>query len=234
VRPFANRGSYLAHHESGWNPEDGNLQYREERGIAIGFGNAGEALEARYTAGEDAESGGCVVAAPHPLYGGSIDSPVVEEIAFGCRQTGLAALSFNWRGVGASGGTRSGDPEHADQDYAAALEHLVESVSMPIIACGYSFGAAAAVRAACDNAVVRRLVLVAPPPSLIDRTLLEAFTRPVLAIVGEVDSLAPVADLEEIFATLPKGRLEVVSEADHFFGVGLSAISRTIVSWLAD
>lgn len=216
------------------NAEGQTLQYREERGIAIGFGDAGEALEARYTAAVDAASGGCVIAAPHPLYGGSIDSPVVEEIAFGCRQGGLATLSFNWRGVGASAGTRSGEPEHADQDYAAALEHLVESVSMPIIASGYSFGAAAAIRASRDNAAVRRLVLVAPPPSLIDRAALEAFKRPVLVIVGGIDSLAPAAELKEIVATLPRGKLEVVSEADHFFGVGLGTISRAISSWLAD
>jgi alpha/beta superfamily hydrolase len=210
------------------------LQYREERGIAISFGDGGDALEARYTAGEDDASGGSVIAAPHPLYGGSIDSPVVEEIAFGCRQTGLATLTFNWRGVGASAGQRSGEPEHADQDYAAALEHLIESVSMPIIASGYSFGAAAAIRASRGRAAVRRLVLVAPPPSFIDRSALEAFTRPILVIVGESDSLAPVAELEAIVATLPQGTLEVVPEADHFFGVGLGAISSAISSWLPD
>ncbi|MFP8878829.1 MAG: alpha/beta fold hydrolase [Myxococcota bacterium] len=210
------------------------MPYRDERGIAIGFGDAGEALEARYTAGEDAASGGSVIAAPHPLYGGSIDSPVVEEIAFGFRQAGLATLSFNWRGVGASAGQPSGEPEHADEDYAAALEHLIESVSMPIIASGYSFGAAAAIRASRNRAAVRRLVLVAPPPSLIDRAALEAFTRPVLAIVGESDSLARAAELEAIVAALPQGKLEVVPEADHFFGVGLGTISRAISSWLAD
>jgi alpha/beta superfamily hydrolase len=210
------------------------LPYRDERGIAIGFGDAGEALEARYTAGEDAASGGSVIAAPHPLYGGSIDSPVVEEIAFGFRQAGLATLSFNWRGVGASAGQPSGEPGHADEDYAAALEHLIESVSMPIIASGYSFGAAAAIRASRNRAAVRRLVLVAPPPSLIDRAALEAFTRPVLAIVGESDSLARAAELEAIVAALPQGKLEVVPEADHFFGVGLGTISRAISSWLAD
>lgn len=209
------------------------MPYRDERGIAIGFGDAGEALEARYTAGEDAASGGSVIAAPHPLYGGSIDSPVVEEIAFGFRQAGLATLSFNWRGVGASAGQPSGEPEHADEDYAAALEHLIESVSMPIIASGYSFGAAAAIRASRNRAAVRRLVLVAPPPSLIDRAALEAFTRPVLAIVGESDSLARAAELEAIVAALPQGKLEVVPEADHFFGVGLGTISRAISSWLA-
>ena len=209
------------------------MPYRDERGIAIGFGDAGEALEARYTAGEDAASGGSVIAAPHPLYGGSIDSPVVEEIAFGFRQAGLATLSFNWRGVGASAGQPSGEPEHADEDYAAALEHLIESVSMPIIASGYSFGAAAAIRASRNRAAVRRLVLVAPPPSLIDRAALEAFTRPVLAIVGESDSLARAAELEAIVAALPQGKLEGVPEADHFFGVGLGTISRAISSWLA-
>lgn len=212
----------------------GTLQYRDERGIAIGFGDAHEALEARFTAGEDAASGGSVIAAPHPLYGGSIDSPVVEEIAFGYRQCGLATLIFNWRGVGASAGQRSGEPEHADQDYAAALEHLIETVSMPIIASGYSFGAATAIRASHNRAAIRRLLLVAPPPSLIDRAALEAFTRPVLAIVGDRDSLASAEELEKIVAALPQGKLEVVPGADHFFGDGLATISRAISSWLRE
>lgn len=210
------------------------MQYREERAIAIGFGAAGEALEARFTNGESETSGGSVIAPPHPLYGGSIDSPVVEEIAFGCRQAGLATLSFNWRGVGASAGRRSGEPEHADADYAAALEHLMASVSMPIVASGYSFGAAAAVRAGRNQAAVRRMILVAPPASLIDRAALEAFSRPVLAIFGEADSLAPAAEFEALIADHPQLTLEVVPEADHFFGVGLGAISRSISNWLGE
>jgi len=205
------------------------VQHRDERAIAIGFGDAGGALEARYVAGADADSGGAVIAPPHPLYGGSIDSPVVEEIGFGCRQVGLATLCFNWRGVGASSGQPSGAAADADSDYATALEHLIDTVSLPIVACGYSFGAAAAVRASRGRAAVRRLVLVAPPPSLLDRAALEGFGGPVLVVVGDSDPIAPVAELEHVVADLARAELVVAPGADHFFGAGLSTISRAII-----
>ena len=45
---------------------------------------------------------------PRPLYGGDMDNPVVVRAAEVCRDAGLATLRFNFRGVGASGGTHGG------------------------------------------------------------------------------------------------------------------------------
>jgi hypothetical protein len=204
---------------------------RDERGVAIGFGDAGLALEARFTEGADAESGGAVIAPPHPLYGGSMDSPVVEEIAFACRKAGFATLPFNWRGVGASGGQPSGEFDDADADYRAALEHLTETVSLPIIGCGYSFGAASALRVAGAQPAIRRLLLVAPPPSLLDPEAVAAFRGPLLVMTGEADSIAPPGPLEEIVGRAQRGRFEVVPQTDHFFASGLSTISRVAGEW---
>ena len=85
-----------------------------------------------------------VVAAPHPLMGGSMGSPVVAEIARACQRAGAASLRFNWRGVGASAGAPSDDWAQADADFQAALDFLGEAVSAPPVACGYSFGSLAA------------------------------------------------------------------------------------------
>ena len=62
------------------------------------------------------ECGGGLVAAPHPLMGGSMDSPVATELAFALEQAGLASLRFNWRGVGGSAGSPSGDEAAASGD----------------------------------------------------------------------------------------------------------------------
>jgi len=107
-----------------------------------------ESLEGIFLAGASGEARGAVLAPPHPLYGGSIESPVLTELAFACTQAGLASLRFNWRGVGASAGEPSGEAGDADLDYASALEHLAETIPGPLVGGGYSFGSAAALRAA--------------------------------------------------------------------------------------
>ena len=131
-------------------------------------GARGLALEGLHLCVEGEAAGGAVIAPPHPEYGGSMESPVVGELAFACERAGLASLRFNWRGVGASAGEISGDPAVADQDYAASLDFMEETLEGSLVACGYSFGAAAAARASRGRARVRRLLLVSPPPPLLD------------------------------------------------------------------
>jgi len=204
---------------------------REERSVAIPLGPGSLALEGLYAAGEDAEAGGALIAPPHPLYAGSMESPVVGEVAYACARAGLATLRFNWRGVGASAGETSGDETVADEDYAAALEHLAGTVAGPLVACGYSFGAAAALRAAVRSPRVRRAILVAPPPALLAP---EAFStlRRALVVTGDADGFAPPAALEPLVARAPGASLHVVPGADHFFTVGLAEIGRAAALWL--
>jgi len=206
---------------------------REERAVAIPFEDGARALDGIFIAGLEEDSVGLVVAAPHPLYGGSMDSPVVNEIAYAARTAGLASLRFDWRGVGASAGEASGDLNDAVADYAAALEHLCETVPGAVIAAGYSFGAAAAVIAAAGRPQVRRLLLVAPPPSMLDAALLEDFSGSILVIAAAEDAIARADALEATVATLPRAKIEIIPEADHFFGTGLGDIGRTTAKWLA-
>lgn len=207
------------------------MRNRSEQGVAIPHGRSGAALEGVFARGAE-DTGAAVIAPPHPLYGGSVESPVVNEIASGCQRSGLSTLCFNWRGVGASSGQPSGDVEAAQADYAAALSHLEQTVAPPLIACGYSFGAAIAVRAARGHPAVRRLILVAPPPSMLDREAPIPFAGPALVIAGGADQISPAAALRELTAELPRAHFEVILEADHFFGRGLAEVSRTVSSWL--
>jgi alpha/beta superfamily hydrolase len=208
------------------------MSKREERAVAIPQAGGTQALEGIYIAGSDADAVGIIIAAPHPLYGGSMDSPVVNEIAYAARAAGLASLRFNWRGVGASAGSLSGEAADADADYHAALDHLLETLSGVVVAAGYSFGAAAAARVAVKEPRVRRLLLVAPPPALLDTASLAAFGGDVLIAAGAEDRIAPVAELAAVAAALPKGRCEVIRATDHFFGSGLADLGRVAGSYL--
>jgi alpha/beta superfamily hydrolase len=206
---------------------------REERAIVIAsLDDASAALEGIYVAGDGPEAGGAVIAPPHPLYGGSLESPVLAELAHACAQAGIATVRFNWRGVGASAGQRSGDGADADADYAAALDYLAETVPGPLLASGYSFGASAALRAAARTPRIRRLVLVAPPPSLLDPQALAAFHGRALLVAGGCDELAPASALEPLVDGEARRALEVIPEADHFFLDGLATLGRVVVEWL--
>ena len=206
----------------------------QEKMVTIALGSNGESLEGIFLAGASGDDRGAVIAPPHPLYGGSMESPVLSEIAFSCHRSGIATLRFNWRGVGASAGEPSGDAAIADADYVAALEHLADSVPGALLACGYSFGSAAAVRAAEHSPRVRRLVLVAPPPALIAPTRIAALRARTLVITGDRDDFVSVPALKEAFVNAANVTLRVLPGVDHFFTDGLGTLGREASDWLGD
>ena len=207
---------------------------REERPVPIPVANAEDAaelvLEGLFIAAAE-RPGGAVVAPPHPLYGGSMESPVVGELAWAATRVGIASLRFNWRGVGASAGAPSGDLEVGRRDYQAALEQLAETVPGPLVAAGYSFGAGAAIAAGQSHPRVRELVLVAPPPALLPAAGLGKDQR-VLLLSGSRDAIAPPADLMAWAEAVPGASYVEIEDADHFFGTGLAAIAREVSAWL--
>lgn len=196
-------------------------------------------LEGLYHRGEAAPA--VVVCAPHPRLGGSMDSPVVAEIAWALTRAGHATLRFNFQGVGASeGSVRAPDPGGARlaladlreeiDDARAAVRHLAESVPHGRVAlAGYSFGAAVALGLALDEPAVERLALVAPPSGLFDLAPLAEFPRPVFVGSGQHD---PLVDRAALRALLPEqAKWELVAGADHAFTRGLTELGRELARW---
>jgi hypothetical protein len=201
----------------------------ETPGFPIGASLDGLWLPQR---GSDGVRGGAVIAAPHPLMGGTMDSPVTTEIGLALSDVGFVSLRFNWRGVGASAGAVSGEAADADVDYCAALEFMHESVEGPIIGCGYSWGAAAAIRACLDRPRVQKLVLIAPPPSMLENDVLTSCGKAMLVIVGDQDQYAPLDALAEALDGVERTELIILKGVDHFFMAGLGQISLEIRDWL--
>lgn len=197
-----------------------------EQAITVPVEAEGLVLEGVWQAGSGRAA---VVAPPHPAYGGSLDNPVVNEVAYALHREGYASLRFNWRGVGASQGSITSAAEAADADFRAALEHLHRTIDAPILAAGYSFGAIAALRTGLRDARVRSLLAVAPPLGMLEQLGIERLPKPLRVIVGARDDFAPVGPLREWLAALEGAHLEVLPEADHFFAaVGLGDLHRAV------
>ena len=182
--------------------------------------------------------GGAVVAPPPPLMGGSMDSPVATEAALASSDCGYGTLRFNWRGVGASAGAPSGEMDDADDDYRAALRFLEdggaeETGDGPILAAGYSWGSLAASRVVAESARARRVILIAPPPAMLDAEALAAWGHPVLAIAGDCDQYVPIDELRAKVDPLENAELIVLEGIDHFFMNGLADVRRACRDWLS-
>lgn len=185
---------------------------------------SGLRLEYRFVSGPTGGPG-AVVAPPHPVYGGELTNPVVEATARGLRDAGTATLAFNFRGTGASEGRATDQPESAADDYLGALDTLAGLTDGPYLAAGYSFGSAAALAVAATTRWVRGVVLVAPPVSMVTAARYAAFAGPLLVVVGDRDTYAPLDELRAELAVRPDAVLAVVEGADHFFAGGASAIT---------
>jgi len=203
----------------------------KEQMVPIAVPTAGLTLEGVWQKGEGR---GAVIAPPHPEYGGSLESPVVSELAYGLYKAGVASLRFNWRGVGASQGRISGDSAAADEDYQAAVDQVADTTGSALIGAGYSFGAATALRAGLRDPRIAELILVAPPVSMIESLALDKFRGPIHVIVGGRDTFSPLGQLSALLEGLPNANLDVIPKADHFFvSAGLAELVELVRTCVA-
>jgi len=166
---------------------------------------------------------GAVVCHPHPQYGGTMDNTVVLTLCRALTERGLAALRFNFRGVGrSSGGFDNGGGEA--RDAAAALAYLagIDSVDSERVGlAGYSFGAVAALAATAQvrpTTPPKALALVSPPLQALNRESLAGVDGALLLVAGDADHICPAEGLRALVATLTRPvEAEVVPGADHFW-----------------
>lgn len=197
---------------------------------------AGDAMiEGLYHKGERADLPGMVIAAPHPRMGGSMDSPVVAEIAFASARDQRPTLRFNYRGVGASRGVLAGTDGIAEVEdfHIAAAELRATTGVRGVVAAGYSFGARIALSAAHVDPEIVAVVLVAPPTTLFVFEDLAELRVPVLVVFGDLDPHVDRARISALAAQSGASRIEVISGANHVFSEGLVTLSKAINGFLA-
>jgi hypothetical protein len=161
-----------------------------------------------------------VVCHPHPLRGGDMHSNVVIAAARSLQAAGFNALSFNFRGVGASQGTHD-DGNGEQDDVRAALQHAADLDGVERVGlAGYSFGAGASLAVAAAHDEPLAVALISLPTTNPDAAhRLEACKGPVLLMVGDADHVSSSEALLHAAQSRPRDATElvIVPGVDHFW-----------------
>ncbi len=171
-----------------------------------------------------------IVCHPHPLYDGTMHNKVAHTLARAYRDTGIAAIRFNFRGVGASEGAY-GDGVGEVEDLRAMYRFVrAHSGALPIYLAGFSFGSMVAAKGA-EFIKPKHLTIVAPPAEKYSYPI--RFDCPVLLMQGTADE---VCSFEAALAwgqnLHPEAVLEVFEGGSHFFHGALVDLKKRLVAHL--
>jgi alpha/beta superfamily hydrolase len=172
----------------------------------------------------------------HPLQGGMMHFKVVFRAAKALQRESVAALRFNFRGVGTSEGTHDHGRGEQD-DVGAALSELERRFpGLPLAVGGFSFGSAMALRVAAAEPRPRAVFALGYPIGMVtDASYVGKIRIPRLFVQGENDHIGPGERLQALVERLPEPRkLVIIAGADHFFTGQLDALEETVAAWAAE
>jgi uncharacterized protein len=206
-------------------------------------------LEALLNEGSPDAPFAALVSHPHPPSGGTMHNKVVYHTmkTINAPEWGFEwpVLRFNFRGTGLSEGSYNGRSE--SEDVSAALDWLINEYHCPIVAVGFSFGAAmtlAACCARCDtnlnqtgeiHAIAALGLPIQSDHRSYDYPYLRDCTLPKLFLSGDRDGFAPSETLLAITEAASQPRRTIfVKDADHFFTDRLEAMQHELATWLKE
>ena len=196
---------------------------------SVMFEGPAGALEGLWKDPDGERRGSAVFAHPHPLHGGTMHNKVVYRAVQALTRSGYATLRFNFRSVGMSEG-RYDAARGEVEDVRAALDEAQRARGLPIVAGGFSFGAAVALKASADDPRVEAFIGVGLPVATESGRRLPRPRVPALFVVGERDSHGPPADLARFLGD--SARIVVVPGAGHFFEGTLDSVGDAIAEFL--
>ncbi|MDT7707338.1 MAG: uncharacterized protein QOG20_2945 [Pseudonocardiales bacterium] len=177
----------------------------------------GVRLDAELALPDGPPRAGVVVCHPHPQFGGSMRTLVVQALFDALTGHGIACLRFDFRGVGRSAGTHTGgDAERLD--VLGAIEALGERLepTVPLVLAGWSFGGDMALSVAPER--IAAWFGIAPPLRYVhDLDVVAADPRPKLLALAEGDEVRAPSEVVAQVAGWANTHVEVLPGASHFF-----------------
>ncbi len=176
---------------------------------------------------------GVVITHPHPLYGGTMNNPVVETVQSAYQQHGYATLRFNFRGVGGSQG--SFDNGLGEQEDVRAAISYVENMDVSAIdLAGYSFGAWVNAGVAADSRTsIESMMMISPPVGFIEFENVNQLSCLKLVVTGSRDDIAPVNQIRDLMpAWNLEAQFEIIEGCDHFYSGHLNRLQSILIRYL--
>jgi len=196
---------------------------------AFTFAGPAGRLEGLWKDAEGARAGSAVFAHPHPVHGGTLHNKVVFRAARCLSRAGYGVLRFNFRGVGLSDGRFNGGSGEVG-DFRAALDEAERRGGTPIVAGGFSFGAATALSAIEGDARVRAFIGIGIPLASDYGKQLPVPRIPALFVVGSEDVFGPPALLRQWAGNA--GTIVEIRGADHFLEGRLDELEPVVADFL--
>jgi alpha/beta superfamily hydrolase len=175
-----------------------------------------------------------LVCHPHPMGGGTMHNKVVFRIASGLLDAGLAAMRFNFRGVGASTGAHA-EVDGGKDDVRDALAYLKGRYpDDEITLAGFSFGSRTGMEIGmADDRVVRLISVGTPVDKYHDYDFLTRVNKPILFVHGDRDEFGSVYNLRSLTDRIPHADVLVLKNCGHFFEGHLDDLRNTIRDWVS-
>ena len=181
-----------------------------------------------------ASSGAILCLHPLPIAGGMMDSHVYKKAANRLpAMSGITVVRFNTRGTTSEAGSSTGQfdngvAEHFDVE--AMLRYCFDTLKLENVwVTGWSFGTDLALQHAKDPRH-KGLILLSPPLRTTTEVQLEYWntdSRPITALVPELDDYLKPAQARERFAIVPTLKIIAVDEAKHLW-LGEPAVHRVL------
>jgi alpha/beta superfamily hydrolase len=174
-----------------------------------------------------------VVCHPHPLHGGTMTNKVAHMLAKAFNAAGIAAIRFNFRGVGKSSGTYADGIGETDDTLAIIEWARTRWTRASVSLAGFSFGGAVAIRAAAAIEPAR-LVTVAPAVDRVNVPVDRLPRCPWLVIQGDQDEVVDPSAVRTWLEQLPDPpELAILPGVGHYFHGTLNDLKQTVTDWLA-
>jgi len=172
---------------------------------------------------------------PHPLHGGTMHTKALYQAAKAMPRIGVAALRFNFRGVGRSGGEFDAGPGEK-ADFQAAISFMTDRFpDLPVWAAGMSFGSWIAMTAGAEDPRVSLLFGIAPPVDRYDFEPLLTCTLPKFIVHGEEDELISIKEVRKFYSRIPEPKeLVTIEHANHLFEGKTALVGDAVEELLAD